>query len=212
MKLGDAILCYNLVDDAKRAVESGLAHPSPNVFRMVFDNSDDFQIGEFMLTEHPETTYVRSPVNVGCCISRNVIAARMIREGCTHWVVRDQDVEILADGWLDDMLAVFQKYPDTGIVSWDCIPKQLMAHYDCDETGLRRRCQEPAAWFPQTAFVASEAGIAAPCSTALRTAISASRRASRVSRRGSLRANRRSPTPRSAAGWVGTPGAPPSKL
>ena len=134
-KLGDAILCYNLVDDARRAVESGLAHQSPNVFRMVFDNSDDFRIGEFMLTEHPEIVYVRSPANVGCCVSRNAIASRMIREGCTHWVVRDQDVEILANGWLEDMLAVFQKYPDTGIVSWDCIPKQLMAHYDCDETG-----------------------------------------------------------------------------
>jgi GT2 family glycosyltransferase len=136
IKLGDAILCYNSPDDARKAVESGLAHTPADTVRLVFDNSQDFRIGTFMRNEHPEIAYVRSPANIGCCVSRNRIAEAMIRAGCSHWVVRDQDVVILADGWLADMAAVFQQYPDTGIVSWECIAKQITPHYERKEGGL----------------------------------------------------------------------------
>lgn len=168
MRLGDAILCYNSPDDARKAVESGLAHTPTDTVRMLFDNSQDFRIGAFMLAEHPEIAYIRSPYNVGTCISRNWIAQRMIREGCTHWAIRDQDVAITADGWLSDMAAVFQQYPDTGIVSWECIAKQMTPHYERKDTGLTPEiagacCMVSAAcvravggWYPKTLFMRME--------------------------------------------------------
>ena len=132
---GDAILCHNSPSDARRAVESGLAHATPNVLTLVFDNSQDFRIGTFMFAEHPEIAYVRSPANIGCCCGRNRIAEFMLRAGCDLWVARDMDVVITGAGWIEDMAAVFQKYPDTGIVSWQCISDQLCNAQKPDETG-----------------------------------------------------------------------------
>jgi GT2 family glycosyltransferase len=49
----------------------------------------------------------------------------MLRHGLLKWVFMDQDVRVTADGWLDDMLAVFAAHPMTGIVGWRCISDQL---------------------------------------------------------------------------------------
>jgi len=135
-RLGDAILCFYGFEDLMRAVESGLAHTPGEVFRFVFDNSEDFRIGEWVMYEHPEITYIRSPYNIGCCPGRNRIAEAAIRAGCTHWVVRDQDVEIIADGWMEDMLAVFRAHPDTGLVGWKLGYDQMSPRFQIDETGM----------------------------------------------------------------------------
>jgi len=134
-RIGIGIIAYHSLPDAQRAVESVLARTTPPYDLVVWDNSEDFKTGAWVMSMPARFDYIRSPYNVGCCVSRNKLSEMFIRRGLTHWVILDQDVTITAPGWTEDMLAVFQKYPDTGIVSWDCIPKQLMAHYDCDETG-----------------------------------------------------------------------------
>lgn len=124
-KLGVAIITFQSPDDAAECLKSVLAHTLVTGPVMVWDNSQDFKTGVKLLPEIVSVEYIRSPYNVGTCISRNAIAARMIRAGCSHWVVMDQDVRVTADGWLDDMLAVFTAHPDTGCVSWRCISDQL---------------------------------------------------------------------------------------
>lgn len=133
-KLGIAIITHHCLPDLQAAVESIVARTTPPYDLVVWDNSEDWRTGEWAsLCER--MTYIRSPYNVGCCVSRNALATLMLKRGISHWVVMDQDVTITAPGWAEDMLAVFAQYPDTGIVAWKCIADQLQAHYDMDATG-----------------------------------------------------------------------------
>lgn len=132
--IGVAIITFQSPEDAAECLKSVLAHTLTTGPIIVWDNSQDFKTGTLLLSELGSVEYVRSPANVGCCISRNHIWERFLALGVTHGVVLDQDVRVTADGWLEDMAAVFEKHPDTGIVSWDCINQQ-MAHHVPDATG-----------------------------------------------------------------------------
>ena len=130
-KVGIAIITYNSPDDARACVESVDRHTTAG-YSLLLDNSQDFRTGAWAIGL-PHWTYIRSPYNAGTCVARNRIAEWMIAHHRDHWVVLDQDVRVTATGWLDDMLAVFQKYPDTGVVSWACINEQ-MSHAAMDLT------------------------------------------------------------------------------
>ena len=134
--IGVAIITYQSPDDAKACVDSVIDHSPEETPILVWDNSQDARTLT-ALRDYGQIEYVRSPGNVGCCCSRNHIVEWVIRKGLSHVCVLDQDVTATADGWLADLLAPFEQYPDTGITSYECIPKQLMTGgFDCDETGV----------------------------------------------------------------------------
>ena len=134
-KVGICIISFNSPEDAKDCVASIVAHTPKDNPILLWDNSTQFVTGSWAVNQAATFDYIRSPYNVGTCISRNAASSWMLRHGLLKWVFMDQDVRVTADGWLDDMLAVFQKYPDTGCVAFKFIADQLQAHYDMDESG-----------------------------------------------------------------------------
>ena len=136
--IGVAIITYQSPNDAQACLDSVIHHSPEKVPILLWDNSHDARTLVLAIDyeKYDHIKYVRSPGNVGCCVSRNHIFMDAIRKGLSHVCVLDQDVRVTADGWLDDMLAVFQKYPDTGCVAWKFIADQLQTGgYEMDETG-----------------------------------------------------------------------------
>lgn len=131
---GVAILCYYGLDDLKRGVESVLRNVSRETSILVFDNSENFENGEWMLANHPEIAYIRSPYNVGCSNSRNRIAEHFASLALHRFIIQDQDVEWTGDAYTP-MNAVFNQYPDTGIVTWPLALVQMAGHR-WDATGV----------------------------------------------------------------------------
>jgi len=133
--VGVAIIAYRRLEDARRAVRSVLANTRYPFRLLVFDNSDDFRIGSWMLAHANSAMYRRSPYNCGTCLARNEIMRVFCRMGMDYWVVMDQDVEVVAPGWVKDMLDVFKHYPDTGIVGWRNAVRSAGCPHAPDNTG-----------------------------------------------------------------------------
>ncbi len=134
-RLGIGILTYYAPDDLRAAVESIRQFTDCDYLPMVFDNSEDFRIAEWMPERNADWGYVKSPQNVGCAVSRNRISEWFIRRGIEQFVIMDQDVTIVKAGWLRDMLAMFNRYPDTGVVGWSLAIRQMGPSYKPDGTG-----------------------------------------------------------------------------
>ena len=134
-RIGIAVLCYNSLPDVQAAIASVRAHTAQPYDLVIWDNSDAFHVGTWAVAQEG-LTYIRSPYNLGTCCSRNRLAELFIRRGLSHWVVMDQDVLVIGNGWVEDMLALFQKYPDTGIVGWKLGYDQMSPKYAIDPTGV----------------------------------------------------------------------------
>ena len=116
--IGIAILSFHRPGDVQRAVTSVRAHTKRPYRLVILDNSENLITGEWCITHAQDAIYKRMPYNVGTCLARNAETRIFLDMGLDYWVVMDMDVEIVADGWEEDMLAVFEKHPDTGIVGW----------------------------------------------------------------------------------------------
>jgi GT2 family glycosyltransferase len=134
-RIGVAILAYYALGDLKTAVRSVQEHTQLDYHLMVFDNSEDAEVREWMMHHCPSAEYVRSGYNVGCAVARNRIAERMARQSIRHFVVMDQDVEVVEDAWAARMLAVFARYPDSGIVGWELANRTMGPRHNRDKTG-----------------------------------------------------------------------------
>ena len=104
---------------------------------MLFDTTENDEVGGWARSHAADALYVRSPYNVGCARSRNWMAARFVKMGVPFFVLQDQDV-----AWVGDaaaaMRAVFARYPDTGIATWHLATRQMSgsrAEYQPDKTG-----------------------------------------------------------------------------
>jgi len=135
-RIGIGILCFYGLDDVKTAVASVRRHTQVPYDLLVFDNSEDFEVGEWALDHGDGAAYVRSPYNTGCSRSRNRMCEFFAARGIEHFIVMDQDVEVVADGWAQDMLTVFGKHPDTGIVGWELANRTMGPHHARDATGV----------------------------------------------------------------------------
>lgn len=134
-KIGIGILAFYGLDDLKRAVRSVQKHTKLPHALMVFDNSENDEVGEWVRHHAADVAYVRSPFNVGCARSRNEMAMWFGQRGIRHFVVMDQDVEVVGDAWAEDMLRVFVEHPDTGIASWHLAYRQMSPRYTVGKDG-----------------------------------------------------------------------------
>jgi len=115
--VGVGVLCYQRPEDVERFVGSAWKHVKTRHDLLVFDNSEDFRTGEFMLRHAPNVPYVKSLGNVGTSIAKNRMVEHFAALGIRHFILTDQDVEFTADP-VPAMLQVFREYPDTGAVAW----------------------------------------------------------------------------------------------
>jgi GT2 family glycosyltransferase len=134
-RVGVAILAFYSLGEVKTAVRSVQAHTMLDSHTLLFDNSENAEVREWMRHHAPSVEYVRSGYNVGCAVARNRIAERMARQGVRHFVVMDQDVEVVEDAWAARMLEVFAKYPDSGIVGWELANRTMGPRHNRDKTG-----------------------------------------------------------------------------
>ena len=134
--IGIGVLAYYGLPDVQRCLPSIQQHTVNDYHLLLFDNSEDTEIREWVSRQMPEVEYVRSPYNVGCTVSRNRMAARFAQLGVRHFVVLDEDVEVVATAWDAEMLAIFGKYPDTGIVGWELANRSMGPRHARDETGV----------------------------------------------------------------------------
>jgi len=134
-QLGIGILCYYGADEVAANVASVREHCHADHTLMIFDNSENDEVGEWARSHAADALYVRSPYNVGCTRSRNHMVARFASLGLTHFVIQDQDVRWMGDA-ATAMRAVFDRYPDTGIATWHLLKKQMSPAYQIDETGV----------------------------------------------------------------------------
>jgi len=133
-RVGIGILSFYGLGDVKVALASVREHTKVPYDLLVFDNSENFEVGEWMLAHATDAAYVRSPYNVGCSVGRNRACEIMIANGNQHMIIMDQDVQVIADGWVQDMLDVFARYPDTGIVGWE-LANRIPPRHPRDKTG-----------------------------------------------------------------------------
>lgn len=115
--VGVGVLCYQRPQDVERFVGAARRHLNGPHRLLVYDNSEDFRTGEFMLRQAPTVPYVKSLSNVGCSIAKNRMVEYFAALGCEYVLLTDQDVEFTA-GPVPPMLRVFREYPDTGAVAW----------------------------------------------------------------------------------------------
>jgi len=137
-RLGIGILCFYKADEVARAVASVKKHCKADYRILIWDNSENDEVGEWARHHAGDVAYARAPYNVGCSRGRNGIAKWFLQRGVSHFVVQDQDVEWVGDAG-SAMRAVFARHPDTGIASWRLANKQMSGkskHYTPDETGV----------------------------------------------------------------------------
>jgi GT2 family glycosyltransferase len=136
-RIGIGIICYYKPDEIARHVASVREHCRGDYVLMLFDNTENDEVGEWARCHAADAVYVRSPYNVGCSRSRNYIAATFARMGVRYFVIQDQDVRYTGDAPAA-MRAVFARYKDTGVVSWYLATKQMSGKhsgYSPDDTG-----------------------------------------------------------------------------
>ena len=133
-QLGVGIISYYGLDDVKRAIASIMANGGDQYHVVIFDNTEDDGVGDWVLDNAPQVKYIHSPQNVGCSRARNRLAEAFAALGIQRFVIQDQDVE-----WRADVPAimnkVFDAYPDTGQVTVPLGLKQ-MGNHKWDATGL----------------------------------------------------------------------------
>jgi len=137
-RLGIGILCFGAAGDAERAVVSVREHCKADYRILIWDNTENDEVGEWARHHAGDVAYVRAPYNVGCSRARNGIARWFLQRGVKHFVAQDQDVEWVGDA-ATAMRAVFARYPDTGLASWHLANRQMSGssnHYTPDETGV----------------------------------------------------------------------------
>jgi len=143
--VGVGILSYYGLGDVQRAVESVRAATTTPHRVLVFDNSENDEVGEWIRHHAGDVACVRSPYNVGCAQGRNRMSEWFAERGFDHFVLMDQDVTVLpaADGasgdWLADLRGVFARHKDTGVASWHLAIRQMSPRsgdYRPDKTGV----------------------------------------------------------------------------
>ena len=132
-KFGVAILCFYGLASAKTALDSVLAHAKPEYEILLFDNSENWEIGAWMREKHPTVPYRRSPYNTGSWNARNRIVEHFGSLGCERAIIQDQDVVWVGDA-VAPMAEVIRRYPDTGCVTWE-LAVTTMGNHRWDETG-----------------------------------------------------------------------------
>lgn len=131
--VGIGVVCFHRLDDVRVAVASIAKHGGGRYPTVLFDNSGDSVIGDWAEDQAlPWLTCISSP-NQGCWGARNRIAEHFAMLGCKHWIAQDMDVEWTGD-IVPPMLAVFKRYPDTGVVTWP-LATQSMGNHRYDATG-----------------------------------------------------------------------------
>lgn len=134
-RVGIGILAYYSLPDVQRAVAGVREHTRLPYDLLIFDNSENFEVGEWARDHATDAVYIRSPYNVGCAVARNRMSEWFARHGHTHFVIMDQDVEPVKGEWAADMLRVFAEHPDTGVVGWQLAIRQMSPDYKPDKTG-----------------------------------------------------------------------------
>ena len=135
-EVGLAILVYERLDLAKRAILGACRHTTMRCQTWIWDNSREPHLAAWLQKEGVSCYYVRGdwrkaittpyayfdprvePHNWGCTVPRNVIARHMRAQGCKWMVWIDGDVEPLTQGWIADMLRVAEQKPQAGCVAW----------------------------------------------------------------------------------------------
>ena len=140
-KTGVAILSFYDLPSVRRGLESVLAHAKAGYEVLLFDNSEDWEIGAWMMAKHPTVPYRRSPYNTGCASARNRIVEHFGSLGCELAIIQDQDVVWEGDA-AAPMAEVFRQYPDTGCATWQLAVK-TMGNHRWDETGALTPPESP---------------------------------------------------------------------
>jgi len=140
-KTGVAILSFYDLPSVRRGLESVLAHAKAGYEVLLFDNSEDWEIGAWMMAKHPTVPYRRSPYNTGCASARNRIVEHFGSLGCELAIIQDQDVVWEGDA-AAPMAEVFRRYPDTGCATWQLAVK-TMGNHRWDETGALTPPESP---------------------------------------------------------------------
>ena len=141
--VGVGIVAFHGLDMVKRAVTSVLKFAKPKYDILVFDNSEDMEVGEWMTSHCSTVGYMKSPKNIGCWNARNRIAEHFAAKGIEHFIIQDQDVEWAGDAVVP-MLDVFQHYEDTAVVSWKLALKQMGGgKHKTDKTGALTPSESP---------------------------------------------------------------------
>lgn len=140
-RVGIGILCFYGAAEVAVNVASVREHCKQDRVLMLFDNSENDEVGEWARSHAADALYVRSPYNVGCAQSRNRIAATFARMGVRYFIVQDQDVRWVGDA-AAAMRAVFARYRKTGVVSWRLAVKQ-MGNHTWDKTGQLKPPETP---------------------------------------------------------------------
>ena len=134
-RMGIGVICYYSVAEVVASVASVREHCRADYTLMLFDNSEDDEVGEWARHHAADALYVRSPYNVGCARSRNRLAAIAAGiSGMSHLIIQDQDVVWTADA-VPPMRAVFARHKDTGIVGWNLANTTMGTPYPPDKTG-----------------------------------------------------------------------------
>lgn len=135
-EIGIGILSYYGLDVLQRAIEAYRRYTAMPYKLVVFDNSENWEIGEWLRRSAQDVHLIKSPQNVGCARSRNRLVEWFRSMSITHAVIADQDVCPVAPAWDVDMLDVFAAHPDTAIVGWYLVVKQMGPGYKPDATGM----------------------------------------------------------------------------
>jgi len=142
--IGIGIITYYGLEDVQKAIDSIYANGGEKYHVVIFDNTEDQSIGDWVIANAPLVKYIHSPQNVGCSNARNRLAEVFAALGIRHFIIQDQDVEWLIDP-VPEMLKVFTDYPDTGQVTVPLAIRQMQsADPDSwDESGLLKLPETP---------------------------------------------------------------------
>jgi hypothetical protein len=132
---------YKRADLAKQAVESVLKHSTLPHEVLVFDNSPDEAMGEWLAANQPDVTYAHAQDNVGCDVPRNWVARYAAANEYEQFIFMDQDVEAVAPGWDEDMVNTLRSHKDAGIVAWPLSNYSIPPVHPVDATGAL--CEVP---------------------------------------------------------------------
>ena len=133
--IGVGAIHFYFLDDLREQLAAVRAETREDYAFVVLDNSESFVLGQWRMEHCPEVAYIKQPYNVGTSIGRNRLAEWFAERGMTHFVVMDGDVRPTRTGWLADMRAVFDTHPDTGVVGWAGVIREIGCQHEPDATG-----------------------------------------------------------------------------
>jgi len=133
--VGIGVLCYQRPADVARFVAAVKAQVKAKHELLVFDNSEDFRTGEWMMRYAPNVPYVKSLSNVGTSIAKSRMVEYFAARGIGHFILTDQDVEFTDDP-IPAMRRAFVDYPDTGAVAWSALCRTAGWNRKGDGTGV----------------------------------------------------------------------------